>query len=320
MRRMAKLITLALGVLSASTALAQGGWKWFQPWTPPRAAFESRVVGCGNPQPLNRVAADDWVCFRSGPIVRVTWWGTLSDPAQGARPFYLAIYANQGAVCAPDFDQRLYQACIVPNVVRYRGTDCQNRRVYMMSALLPTTNPFVQQLGTHYWLQISEADQQSIRVGLEDFRWSGHRPIELCHAVQFPPLVTPLLDACDQQPDDLSFALFSRDIAGQVMPPGGVRAPGVLQLDIFRTDGELAETLPVELDAEGRFSANPESPDGTYVAVLRGGGLLPMRQTLMLQDGMCTPLSFFDVFYGDLDGDGHNTLTDLALQLASFGL
>lgn len=308
----------------AAPVLAQPvpiGWKYIQPWSPPRAAFESRVRSCAQPTPLNVVAMDDWICGQTGGIARITWWGTLSSPAQGQRPFYIAIYGTAAGACVPNLQQRLYSTCVIPDYSKYVGTDCQQRRVFRLSAPLPATLPFVQQQGTHYWLQISEADVESIRPNLEDFRWSGHRPIVNCPAVQTPPsFVTPLRDACDQQPDDLAFGLQSRDISGVLTPAGSLIRPVVFVMEIRSLEGDLLETLCLEPDDNGHFFGAPEVPDGDYIAVIRGGGLVSRSQPITLADGQCTMASFFDVFYGDLDGDGSVRLTDLSMLLSGFGL
>ena len=316
------LLGLAIATC-AETALAQPvtlAWKYVQPWTPPRAAFTSRVISCEQPSPFPQIAMDDWICGASGRITRVTWWGTLNTPLQAQRPFYIAVYGSAATACVPNPADLQFQICVVPDYAKYVGTDCQQRRVYRMSAALPATNPFVQQQGTHYWLQISEADQQSVQVNVENFRWSGHRQIQNCRAVQAPPAwIQPLIDPCDQQPDDLSFALQSRDIAGTINPGGLV--PPIMVLELHTPAGDLLETLPVEPDDQGRFFLAPEVPDGPYVAVLRGGCALEKRATIMLQDGQCTMIdSFFDIFYGDINADGSIGLTDLSMMLAGFGL
>jgi len=300
-------------------------WKWVQPWTPPWAAYESRVERCGLPTPLSRIALDDWICQRSGPIIRYSWWGTLSHPLQGRRPFYVAIYPASATACVPQLTPPpLYQVCLVPDVVRLVGHDCQDRPVYFLSGIIPAgTAPFTQVAGNHYWLQISEADAESIRPGLEDFRWSSHRPINLCPAVQGPaPLTQPLLDPCDQREEDLAFGLNPRDISGNVAVGGVI--PAVLQLNLY-TQGPagpiLRESMCVEPDPQGNFAVFPESPDGMYTAEMMGGGMRPIRQQIMLQEGTCARLSFFDIdiFYGDLNVNGFIDLPDLALLLAGFG-
>lgn len=298
--------------------LAQGLiWKFLQPWSPPRGAHESRVQSCQNPQPLNQIAVDDWICGATGPLLRLHWWGTLNTPLQSTRPFYVAIYAHTPGSCQPTFTQRLYQTCLVPDYRKYVGTDCQQRRVYRMSGVLSV--PFTQVQGTHYWLQISEADAESVQPGIENFRWSGHLPIQNCEAASAFPFVQPLRDPCNQQPVDLSFGWSSRDISGTVVVPAGTLIPGTLQLNIFDTAGTLRETLAVEPDDNGHWNASPEIEDGMYIVEIRGTGMLPKREPVQFDNGVCSMMSFFDVFYGDLDGDNQIALSDLTIQLSNFG-
>jgi hypothetical protein len=168
-------------------------------------------------------------------------------------------------------------------------------------------------------LQISEPDQQSIQVGVENFRWSGHRPIEFCPAVQFPPMMQPILDACDGAPDDLAFALQARDISGTIVVPTGVLVPNPLQLRLYDTAGMLREELVIEPDEGGNYDVAPESEDGMYVAEISGAGIIPSRRSVELVDGQCNRVSFFDVFYGDLNSDGACALDDLSIMLSNFG-
>lgn len=305
---------------SAMAQLVPLPWKYIQRWTPPRASFTSKVRSCQQPTPFPLIAMDDWICGASGRISRITWWGTLNTPAQAQRPFYIAVYGSVTGACVPNPQDQVFQICIVPDYAKYVGTDCQQRRVYRLSAALPATASFIQEQGTHYWLQISEADQESVQFNVENFRWSAHRDIQNCRAVQAPPQwIQPLIDPCDQQPDDLAFALQSRDIAG-VINPGGL-VPPIMMLDLMTPAGDLLESLPVEPDDMGRFFLAPEVPDGIYVAVLRGGCALEKRATIQLQDGHCTMIdSFFDIFYGDINGDGGIGLTDLSVLLSGFGL
>lgn len=325
MSRLVTRLALAFGLLAAPLSWSQPfAWKWQQPWTPPRASQESRVISCTNPTPLTRIAMDDWICQQSGPIVRYCWWGTVSTPAQRFRPYYIAIYRNLPGGCQPDLSAtgRLYQTCIVPDYAAYVGTDCQQRRVFRMSGVTPAAASFIQLTGQHYWLQISEADAESVQPNVENFRWSAHRPIVNCNAVQFSPpvgIIQPLIDPCDQQEEDLAFCLARKDISGTINPPGGLLPPPILHLNLLDTAGVLREQLCVEPDDQGNFYVIPESPDGTYIAELSGGGLLRSRQSVQIQDGQCARLSFFDIFYGDLDNNGAIELNDLALMLSNFG-
>ena len=104
-----------------------------------------------------------------------------------------------------------------------------------------------------------------------------------------------------------------------INPPPGLLVPPVLQLELYDTTGTLRETVPVEVDDVGNWNATPEISDGMYRAVLRVSGALRMQQNVQLMDGTCTRMSFFDVFYGDLDGDAVIGLSDLTNFLSNYG-
>lgn len=304
-------------------------FKWIQPYTPPRATFESRVQSCQNPVPFARIAMDDWMCTKQGPILRIDWWGWLSAPAQGQRPFYIAIYPDQN--CQPAAAP-LCRVCVTPDIVRLVARDCDplvanppaggTHPIYFLSAALPVG--LCTQFGTaanpqHLWLQISEADQESIRPGLEDFRWAGRRPIQVCPALQLPPLTQPLIDVCDGNIDDLSFRLYSRTVVGHLNV--AVTAP-VLTLRATLKDpaGNVVEQSNATVGSDGNFAINFDSPDGVYVLELDGMGLLRQRSTIQLLEGTEFRVnSFFDVFFGDLNQDGFINTADLTGILGNFG-
>src|SRR5262245_11151349 len=79
---------IAKGVLSTALVLVvtSSTWaqKYVQRWTPPRPAYESRVISCQQPVPAPgwRIAIDDWVCPKTGRIVRVDWWGIVLTQQQ----------------------------------------------------------------------------------------------------------------------------------------------------------------------------------------------------------------------------------------------
>ena len=93
-----------------------------------------------------------------------------------------------------------------------------------------------------YWLQISEDDERSIRPNIEDFQWSAHRQIRGCRALQRDAtgaITTPLFDVCDDKPDDLAFALFSRSIIGTIPTPWIV-IPPIFRLELKdQTTGDV---------------------------------------------------------------------------------
>lgn len=317
-------------------------FKWDQRYTPPRATFTSKVTACTQPQAAPQVALDDWLCTKPGPILRLGWWGWLRAPAQGQRPYYVAIYReNPNNPCQPLFPP-IYSGCMVPDQVKLVSKSCETvpgtnnpLPIYYMSAKL---NPPFTQNGTaaapeHYFIQISEADQQSLQFGVEDFRWAGRRPIQVCPALQFPAaaggFIQPILDRCDQQPDDLSFRLFSRTVTGTLTPT--VKIPGAVTFRLYKPGqtnrGDEIEVVswswgasnPTVIDGENRFDVDFDSPDGTYVLEVHAPGALPRRSTIVLQEGTETDAGGVHVAVGDLNGDGFINTIDLTLFLGSFG-
>lgn len=315
MRKFTRIAVFVASLITAQSALAQGlVWKFVQPWTARLAAHTSRVQTCTNPVPLPQIAADDWVCGATGPIIRIEWWGTLSDPAQAKRPFYVAFYSTLATACLPNLAQPIFQTCVVPDYCKQVGTDCQNRKVYKLSA--PFTGPIFSQVqGTHYWVQISEADAESIRPGQEDFRWSSHRAVMNCPAISAFPVTQPIMDACDQQPEDLAFGLASRTITITVNP--GISTALLRILD--PSSSELLESFPLEFDPDGHAVAIPELPDGMYIMELKIDGRLKQRIPAQLANGNTLVSSFFDVFYGDANGDAAIDLGDLSQVLSNYG-
>ena len=205
-----KIAAVALVCCAPGFAFQAGGagvnqWycRYFQPWSPPRAAHRSIVQSCAAPTPVDRVALDDFRCAQGGEIVRLRWWGEILDPEQlGPRRYYVAIYSDQD--CAPD--ELLYETCVVPQV-RPVQLDCRETPVFHFRAPIPF---FEIEANTRYWLQISEDDSDSANPGQDDFLWSGRRPLRACPAVQMDAagsVYSPLIDPCFQTPNDLSFAL-----------------------------------------------------------------------------------------------------------------
>ncbi len=346
-------IFATLGVTAGVTAqvlpnpvpLPFPSFKWDQRYTPPRATFTSRVISCSAPQPSPAVAIDDWLCTKPGPINRIGWWGWLSTTAQAQRPFYIAIYREDPQNTCRPFPQPVYVACVIPDQIKLVGKSCefipgtnQQRPIYYLSAKLPT--PFTQN-GTptapqHYFLQISEIDALSVQPNnVEDFRWAGRRPLQVCPAMQRGAgggFIQPLIDPCDQGEDDLSFRLFSRGVTGTLNP--NVAIPGAVTLSLYPADGSANDGRPMEslslnftkiewgpVQTEpNTFSVDFDSPDGTYILEVRAPGALPQRTTIELQEGVEFRIgSFFDIFYGDLDGDLAVNTNDLVLFLGNFG-
>lgn len=358
---LSKMVGVVVGLGCAVGASAQvlpnplplpfPSFKWDQRYTPPRATFTSRVITCTAPQPSPAVAIDDWLCTKTGPILRVGWWGWLSTPAQAQRPFYIAIYReNPNNTCQP-LPQPIYQVCVVPDQVKLVSQNCEPNAtgtvglpIYYLSAKLPGfTQDGTATSPQHYFLQISEIDSSSVNPNnVEDFRWAGRRPLQVCPAMQRGAgggILQPLRDACDQKEDDLSFRLFSRSLTitlnpAQALPSGGVTFALLPVGGGGGGGGTAGDALPMESlslnftkitysytqQEDRRFSMDFDAPDGTYILECRVPGALPQRRTIVLQEGTETePVSFFDVFFGDLDGNGVINTQDLTNFLGSFG-
>ncbi|HVZ95212.1 MAG TPA: hypothetical protein VG797_11950 [Phycisphaerales bacterium] len=301
------------------------GWKYNQPYVAPRGAVESRIMFCQNPQiPQNgRVAADDWICTRSGPIVRISWNGVVLTPAQlqGNRRYRIAFYRD--ANCCPG--EQICNVCVVPSI-KPVSMDCQQRRVYEFTAPLPTAC-FSQVAGTHYWVEIAEEDETSARFGLPDFMWSSHVSIKNCPAKgrQAGAACFNLFDDCFDQPTDLAFRLGSRMIIVISNPGHPLPAPsgppvgvGVSILD--PGTGNPVWNEPVNPCQDGTIIIDPDLPDGNFTLELAYPHGTRARMPIQLLDGQVTQVdSFFDVFYGDLDDSGAVGLGDIARILANWG-
>jgi hypothetical protein len=192
--------------------------------------------------------------------------------------------------------------------------------VYYMSAPFPTGVVFNQVAGTRYWLQISEADAESIRPQLEDFRWSAHRPVNGCRAVQFGTGgVVPLPpDACFTGADDLSFRLYARSII--IHLPIGVRLLPTVFLARFMdpASGEVLDTQCVEPGSDGTAEIETELPDGSYDLVLTGMGCPEIHRTVRLIEGGTTEVLVGMMCFADTDGDGRVDVRDYLAFLSSF--
>jgi hypothetical protein len=314
----------AAAILAAVAAAPAHGlilvWKWYQPWTPPRASHHSVVQNCaGAAVPFAPIALDDWICGQSGPIVRVRWWGTL-DTTQtlvGPSQFYIAIWSHSATACLPS--ARVYSACVNPTKVRV-GTDCENRPVYRMSALLPS--PFTQTAGTHYWIQISEVDAGSPRLGVPDWKWSAHRPLRECDAVQFAGGVftQPILDPCDALKNDLAFWILSNSVSGGVTVNNPLPPP-ILTVDVRRpSDFALLERHTIEPAPDGSFDFSPEGVEGPVLLVFKAPGAIPEARTAVIADGSPIDIGLINPKYGDGNNDGQISFADITQALSNFGL
>jgi hypothetical protein len=183
--------------------------KWDQPWTPPRGSVESRVQNCQEGiLKGTRVRADDFRAVRSSRIIAVDWYGTLSSPNQAFRRYLITIWEDNGN-CQPQC-KILCQVCVTPQQVQPVGTDCNGATVYRFFAFLSTAGTTCQQReGARYWFSVAEIDQESIRLGLVDFRWSGRRPVQLCKArTLLNNTIGAVNDPCDNLRMDLSFSIY----------------------------------------------------------------------------------------------------------------
>lgn len=320
---------LSLALVCAS-AVAQTPsflpWKYNQSWTRPLASHVSIVANCAG-QPLTFlpiIAMDDFVCNQNGPIVRISWWGTSEIPNQPARNFFFRIFEKPSPTACV-IGPQLYQACVQASVRRV-GVDCQNRTVWYYSAKF--ANPFSQVAGRQYWLQISEVDGLGTSPGSPtpaavDFRWSAHRDIRNCPAVQ-RNLVTgttiqPLLDPCDQLPDDLAFRLYSRSVSGTITNIPTER-PGVYRM-CFRdpNDLRLLESIEFSTDDQGHFYVAPEIADGRVRVYINGmSGIEQDLGLLELRNNEDHDLGAITQVLGDVDGDDAVKFSDITRILTAF--
>jgi hypothetical protein len=192
----------ALSVLCGLAAFSQAQYK--QLYNGPRASFVSVVESCANPTPAPLAAADDFAFADNFVVNHFRWWGTVSNVAQLARTYYVAIYTN--ANCKPG--GLVYSTCLIPDQTQFVAFDCQGKAVYNFYTALPAPLPIDP---GHYWFRVAECDDDSVTVGAVDFQWSGSRPVRHCNAGQNDALgafLQPLIDACDGLPDDLAFCVL----------------------------------------------------------------------------------------------------------------
>lgn len=331
--KLASFAAIVLGVAgSASAQLVPAGllWKWSQPWTRPLASHISLVRDCqGSPvTAFPVIAMDDFLCQQTGPIVRAEWWGTSQIPTAPARQFLIRIYGHSGTSCQPT--NLLWQLCVNANVKRV-GVDCQNRTVWRYSAGLVVAGApvFTQQAGQRYWIQISEIDGlgggtgSSPTLGFPDFRWSAHRPIRECPALQ-RNIVTgvvnqPLLDPCDQQVDDLAFRLYSRTVSGVIRPLPSNK-PGTYRI-CFRDPAtlQLLEAIEFSTDDEGNFDVAPEIAEGPVRVYINGmSGVEQDLGVLDLANNEDHDLGTIAQRLGDANGDDAVNFADVTAVLGAF--
>ncbi len=199
------VFVVAVSCLLSSSAIAQQFY--FQPWDNWSGSHESRVASCEDPQPTSWIGLDDFGFQEDGTLDALIWWGEVLDPAQVQQPhgYYIAIYADNE--CAPG--DLLYCECVKPKVA-FAVIDCHDGTVVRFKSGL--AGGFQVVAGERYWLQISEDDERSANVGIEDFRWSGRQPVQNCFAMQMDAagnVIQPLINPCPDQhyEVDLSFVL-----------------------------------------------------------------------------------------------------------------
>ncbi|HEY0867750.1 MAG TPA: hypothetical protein VGE01_10240 [Fimbriimonas sp.] len=165
------------------------------------------------PTKAARIAiVDDFIA--SGKTVKtVVFWGTVSYLAQVQYPFLIAFRKNNPTqTCRPYMTTFIYQC--VPVRATQAGVDCYGRKVMKFVAQLPFW--FIGASGEKYWIQISERDDQSVRPGYNDFRWSFHlrtpnyKSWDSCPALGFDPALTlfEVRDSCEKSAKDMAFELW----------------------------------------------------------------------------------------------------------------
>ncbi|MDX2116042.1 MAG: hypothetical protein SFZ24_10565, partial [Planctomycetota bacterium] len=300
-------------------------WKYAQPYTFNLSSHPSVVRDCqGSPVQFAPVAMDDWICTRTGPIVRVDWWGTSPQPnQQPAKRFYIAIYND--VQCRPA--NLVYSTCVNASF-KPVTVDCAQRRVYRFRAPIAG---FSQVAGTHYWLQISEVDgvagaPSSPTPNAIDFQWSAHREIKNCPAGRRAPSgawFAPLIDSCDQREDDLAFVLFSSTIRGTIPFNPAALNPALpahsITVEVRRPgSGELLWSQSVTPDDDGSFAAEPEVPAGNYRVGVRVPGCLPSYFDVTIGDDSDVDLGGINVAVGDVNGDGRVNFQDISVVLSGW--
>ncbi|HEY0867371.1 MAG TPA: hypothetical protein VGE01_08335 [Fimbriimonas sp.] len=204
----------AIFAASTSVGFAQS---WNQPWYVTSAegwgpgVVESRVDDCF-PTKLRKMAVVDDFRATGRPVKRVVWWGTVLSREQLQYPFLIAFYKEVPESCKPNLEKVIYQC--VPARASLAGYDCNKRRIWKFVADLPFW--FVGAEGEKHWIQISEIDTRSWRVGYSDFRWAFHlrspnySSWNTCAALGFDPALNlfNITDPCTKEARDMAFQLF----------------------------------------------------------------------------------------------------------------
>lgn len=313
-------------------------WRYFQPWNQQLDAVSTRVDACGAiPPVVGRIAYDDFIIdpndLEQGQdrvrITRVVWWGVLThaDPRQpddfsDAPPFRIAFHLDDGADCEPA--ALIAERCPVVATYSSVGTDCNGWAVYRFSAAVGDPANPIELTPGHYWLSIAEVDENDGADPDEDFRWSGHRRIKNCSALQIDPwggITRPLISTCTHERKmDLAFGLMGRTIRGSE-GDAGLTAGGSGRLE-FRdsSTGVMLERMTVEIDSNGVFFVQSALDPGLYTARLEMSGALPAEAPLTIYPDRSSAILFPALVQGDLTGDGCVDLADLSLTLTAYGI
>lgn len=305
-----------------------------QQWNDCLPAAPSAVLECLPPAPNNivgSVAGDDFVGKYTGPVNTIEWWGTVSSRAQLYRRYQITIYPDNSN-CAPYMQRPFYSACVKPISVKYAGVDCQGNRVWKFTAVL--TSPFNQTAGVHYWLSIAEVDAFSVRQGLVDFYWSGHRACGGaqcgCRALSASPTgggiaFSPVVSRCDGRPMDLAWCLgwkswWYSHLPRDLFPPhsavrysisipgGAVIEEGSAEIEeIIHEDGTRELVAPISTEIPGSTVEIKVWPPNSLPRVY------DWDTTNSLTERSISPT------LGDVNGDGTIDDADLLIVLFNFG-
>ena len=327
------------GLFLVAVSPAQGQFKWAQPWHfPDGPVHDTRVQSCTSPAIVTQIALDDFLCTQSGPITWVTWSGDLPNgPAQRFRRFYIRIWGHTNSPCTPCGNPAVPVSpiyCVQPHSIKL-GMNCDAKQVWGFWA--PLSPPFTQTAGTHYWLQISEIDDESINPGLVDFRWSTYHPFDsafdadpTCPAMFLVPpspgVPVPTCDLgaiCDPHLNpagyangpDLAFKLRTTMVAGAILAPTLPLPPPTVFLAEFRTTagGDVVYTETVEPADDGAYAIDPGLPDGMYLMTLRGMGIGSQTRPINIVGGVETGADFVIDRLGDLNNDELVNGTDMPI-------
>jgi hypothetical protein len=219
MQQITKTMALcAAATIALSTASAKADWdvgdphKMHYPQLPDLGftgmdVLASRAMNTAQPN-MFKLLADDWRCSQTGPVSDIHIWGSWLDdrkpldaaglPDAGNVSFKLSIHADipvspsnpfsqPGAllwsqVFAPgSFKTRLYttvpqESFYDPNIGQIVGID---HEVWQYN-FDPIANPFIQQVGTIYWLDV-QAIPHDVPGTITHFGWKTTDPFQTAH-------------------------------------------------------------------------------------------------------------------------------------------